>query len=327
MIEVIDCIVLVQKTNLTLDAFADYDTDSITSSERAVIQTPDQSEGATNSTFSSDFGEPEPLPPQPLEIEKAKQDDKKDMVSSYENVYTGVPLDPTVNRMSMDASEMDIGDKFDTKQPESHHQPMGRSSSYEKVYQAEQGVLEGEGECKSESTTASSLASGPITASSVSSSHMSYVSNAHNCPVYITVESGLDKLACDSNSNQAFSAYDGQGVKLKLDVVERSMSCETGSLQEEMEPKKLRHRSSPDMYSPIDDTLISPFDNGTYFTFVITSLSFLSCSLSEFYSLSNGQFARFTAIVVFLSVSGHLCYASYQRSHFILFSIVVLKFH
>ena len=243
---------------------SDYDTDSITSSERAVMQTPDQSEGATNSTFSSDFGEPDMLPPQSLEIEKATKEHKKDMISSYENVYTGVPLDPSVNRMSMDASEMDIGDKFDTKQPETHHQPIGRSSSYEKVYQPEQDVSDGEGECKSESTTASSLASGLFTASSVSSSHMSHINNGHTCPVYITVESGLDKLACDSQSNQSFSAYDGQGIKLKLDVVERSMSCETGSLQEEKETKKLRHRSSPDMYSPTDDTFISPFDKGTY---------------------------------------------------------------
>ena len=214
-----------------------------------------------------------------MEIEKVTSELKKDMVSSYENVYTGVPLDPTVNRMSMDASEMDIGDKFDTKQPETHHQRMGKSSSYEKLYEPDQEVSDGEGECKSESTAASSLASGQFTASNVSSVHSSHITNGHTCPVYITVESGLDKLACDSQPNQGFSAYDGQGVKLKLDVVERSMSCETGSLEEEREAKKLRHRSSPDMYSPTESTTISPFDRGTFSTFVLLSFHLFSLML------------------------------------------------
>jgi hypothetical protein len=40
------------------------------------------------------------------------------VISSYENVYDGVPLDPKINRMSGDASELDIGDRFDTKQTE-----------------------------------------------------------------------------------------------------------------------------------------------------------------------------------------------------------------
>ena len=247
--------------------FADYDTDSITSSERAVIQTPDQSEGATNSTFGSDFGEQESAPPLPLEIEKLTSDlQKKDMVSSYENVYTGADLDPTVNRMSMDASEMDIGDRFDTKQPEIHHQQIGKSSSYEELYEAEKVEVEGEGEFKSESTSASSIASGQST-SVVPSVVSSHYTNGRTCPIYITVESGLDKLACDSLSSQVFSAYDGQGVKLKLDVVERSMSCETDSLDDRnLEAKKLRHRSSPDMYSPTDASTVSPFEKGTFST-------------------------------------------------------------
>lgn len=257
-----------------MNLFSDYDTDSITSSERAIIQTPDQSEGATNSTFSSDFGEPELQPPQPLEIEKVSSELKKrDMVSSYENVYTGVELDPTVNRMSMDASEIDIGDRFDTKQPDTHHQPLGKSSSYEKLYEPEKAESDEEGECKSESTSASSIASGQLT-SVVQSVRSSHLTNSHTCPVYITVESGLDKLACDAQSKQGFSAYDGQGVKLKLDVVERSMSCESDSLDERgLEAKKLRHRSSPEMYSPTDATEISPFDKGTFSTFVVLPLS------------------------------------------------------
>ena len=188
------------------------------------------------------------------------------MVSSYENVYTGADLDPTINRMSMDASEMDIGDRFDTKQPEIHHQQLGKSSSYEELYEGEKSV-EGvaEGEFKSESTSASSIASGQSTTvvQSVVSSHYT---NGRTCPVYITVESGLDKLACDSLSGQVFSAYDGQGVKLKLhDVVERSMSCETDYLDDRtLESKKIRHRSSPDMYSPTDASTISPFEKGTF---------------------------------------------------------------
>ncbi|XP_053392979.1 titin homolog isoform X42 [Mercenaria mercenaria] len=121
------------------------DTASITSSEQAaLIQTPDQSENNTVSGFSNDFPESEIPPPRPMELEVLAAQERKKMVSSYENVYTGVPLEPTVNRMSMDASEMDIGDRFDTKQSDSKLQS-GLSSSYEKLYEKTEDKSEDEG--------------------------------------------------------------------------------------------------------------------------------------------------------------------------------------
>jgi hypothetical protein len=61
----------------------------------------------------------------------------KNVFSSYENVYEGVPLDPKINRLSLDASEMEIGDRFDTKQMDVHLQSDNRASSYEQVYAEE----------------------------------------------------------------------------------------------------------------------------------------------------------------------------------------------
>ncbi|XP_060605993.1 ankyrin-2-like isoform X12 [Ruditapes philippinarum] len=129
------------------------DNASITSSEQAaIIQTPDQSDNNTVSGFSNDFPESEIPPPQPMELEVLAAEERKKMVSSYENVYTGVPLEPTVNRMSMDASEMDIGDRFDTKQPDSKLHS-GLSSSYEKLYDKTEDKSEDEGSDKGKTYT------------------------------------------------------------------------------------------------------------------------------------------------------------------------------
>lgn len=68
----------------------------------------------------------------------------KQRTSSYENVYDGIPLDPELNRMSLDASEMDVGDRFDTKQQDLHLQQAGKSSSFEDLYQAAREEVEGE---------------------------------------------------------------------------------------------------------------------------------------------------------------------------------------
>lgn len=60
--------------------------------------------------------------------------ESKNVFSSYENVYDGVPLDPKINRLSLDASEIDVGDRFDTKQMDLHLHSDDRASSYEQVY-------------------------------------------------------------------------------------------------------------------------------------------------------------------------------------------------
>ncbi|XP_052685794.1 ankyrin-2-like isoform X37 [Crassostrea angulata] len=60
--------------------------------------------------------------------------ESRNVFSSYENVYEGVPLDPKINRLSLDASELDVGDRFDTKQMDLHLRTNNRTSSYEQVY-------------------------------------------------------------------------------------------------------------------------------------------------------------------------------------------------
>ncbi|XP_052770358.1 ankyrin-2-like isoform X10 [Mya arenaria] len=124
------------------------DNTSFTSSEQAGIShLADQSDGSNLPSLTTDLQEAESAanqereipPPQPMELEVlAAEERKRKMVSSYENVYTGVPLEPTVNRMSMDVSEMDIGDKFDTKQSD-NKLAAGLSSSYEKLYEKAAG--------------------------------------------------------------------------------------------------------------------------------------------------------------------------------------------
>jgi hypothetical protein len=233
--------------------FTADDNASITSSEQAaIIQTPDQSDNNTVSGFSNDFPESEIPPPQPMELEVLAAEERKKMVSSYENVYTGVPLEPTVNRMSMDASEMDIGDRFDTKQPDSKLHS-GLSSSYEKLYDKTEDKSEDEGECKSESTTLSSASTViDVRSSFASTIHSSHPSTAHSSPVYITVESGLDKLACDTNGtgSSCFAGVVSNSSRVKGDLTERSVSYDSTETVDENRDSIFRPVSSPDVFCP-----------------------------------------------------------------------------
>ncbi|XP_061181777.1 ankyrin-2-like [Saccostrea echinata] len=76
------------------------------------------------------------LPGLQLQVDKLTSD-ARNVFSSYENVYDGVPLDPKINRLSLDASEIEIGDRFDTKQMDLHLRSDNRTSSYEQVYAKE----------------------------------------------------------------------------------------------------------------------------------------------------------------------------------------------
>ncbi|XP_062581046.1 ankyrin-2-like isoform X30 [Saccostrea cucullata] len=76
------------------------------------------------------------LPGLQLQVDKLASE-ARNVFSSYENVYDGVPLDPKINRLSLDASEMEIGDRFDTKQMDLHLCSDDRTSSYEQVYAKE----------------------------------------------------------------------------------------------------------------------------------------------------------------------------------------------
>lgn len=142
-------------------------------------------------------------------MENLQRAEGKTIISSYENVYDGVGLDPRINRMSGDASELDIGDRFDTKQAE-QLQASERSSSYEQIYDKEAESILGE-------STKPSL------------------SSRHACPIYITVEEGLDKLSSEEPKSD-----------IHKDFKERSLSCET-QLEVDHQDLRYRHNSSPDM--------------------------------------------------------------------------------
>lgn len=230
------------------DDTAPDDTASITSSEQAaVLQTPDQSESNTASGFSNDFLESEIPPPMPMQLEVLAAQERKKMVSSYENVYTGVPLEPTVNRMSMDASELEIGDRFDTKQPDSKLQS-GLSSSYEKLYDKTEDQFDEEGECKSESDALSSAVV-DVCSSKNTIIQSSHSSTGHSSPVYITVESGLDKLAC--STSEIPSSFTAHTSRVKGEPVERSLSCDTTDTLDDGRTMS-RPSSSPDVFSRVE---------------------------------------------------------------------------
>lgn len=233
---------------------------SSTSSERAQIIDGQAVDSNTFSPLSSEVGDQEITPETthpPQGTELLIGEERQRMMSSYENVYDGVQLDPELNRLSMDATQLDIGDPFDTKQPDTHLQPIGKTSSYEKLYEgggaSEGGVVE-EGESVTDVShppcafvQAATYVSGysPTSKLQFNVSNVGFVSasNTHPCPVYITVDSGLDKLACTSDDS---IAYEGQGQLLK-EMKERSMSCEATGQQTTDDEQRARHFSTPDM--------------------------------------------------------------------------------
>jgi len=258
---------------VSISVFVGEDNTSFTSSEQTGLTHPtDQSDGSNMPSLTSDLFEAEHLanqereisayeereipPPQPMELEVlVAEERKRALVSSYENVYTGVPLEPSVNRMSMDASEMQIGDKFDTKQSD-NKLASGLSSSYEKLYEKAADDDEAEGECKSESS-ASVVVDVRASKAHVDSSSFS---SSHNAPVYITVESGLDKLACGSETqtkqeslrmHHSSVSHASYGTKVK-DISTRSSSCDGAEGLDDDVDQLMRPKSTPDLSSPVD---------------------------------------------------------------------------
>lgn len=201
------------------------------STEPALMSSSQSRDNNTYSSISSsDFGEQvaslqsQQLTTQEVlsEEQALTEEDFQRMMSSYENVYDGVQLTPDVNRLSMNASELDIGDHFDTKQLDMHLQPTGRSSSFEQLYQEETGerptdeklaelstypVKPKEGEFNQQTmTTSSCLSSSSLVSKEQSAGEKGLNEKQHkrsvrfrsdHSPVHITVESGLDTLGCD----------------------------------------------------------------------------------------------------------------------------------
>ena len=240
-----------------------------------MIQTPDQPASLSTQGMSSlEYAEPEMSLPQPIELQAlAAEEHRRAMISSYENVYTGVPLEPEKSKMSMDASEIEIGDRFDTKQSDSRLHS-GISSSYENLYEkpAEE-LTDEEGECMSDSSSIAVASSVIDVRSSFASSITSHTVNSFSSPVYITVESGLDKLACSSETLGG-AAGNLSSSRVKVDLGERSASCDTGDLLSEGPKPMTRPVSSPDVTHPVDAGIPHVVDKGRqcYMAFVSFSI-------------------------------------------------------
>lgn len=104
------------------------------SSEQAQKETLDQSvENNTMSTLSSELNEQPALEPSapPMSSFEETSEEVTVMTSSYERLYQGINIETTTHSEQI----LDIGDHFDTKQPDLHFQPAGHSSSYEQLYQ------------------------------------------------------------------------------------------------------------------------------------------------------------------------------------------------
>ncbi|GAB1600877.1 titin-like [Argonauta hians] len=118
------------------------DEDSVSSEPALMSSSQSRDNNTYSSISSSDFGEQVAAvqSQQPCREDSGSDDralteeDFERMMSSYENVYDGVQLTPEVSKIAANASELDIGDRFDTKQLDLHLQPTGRSSSYEQLY-------------------------------------------------------------------------------------------------------------------------------------------------------------------------------------------------
>lgn len=198
-----------------------------TTSNELNIQQPfefDTSENVASQSEATTY-----IPPIHQQMESLQRSEGRNVFSSYENVYDGVPLDPKINRMSADASELDIGDRFDTKQNE-QLQASDRSSSYEKIYEQESREIIGESKTSQLQTS---------------------ISSRHACPIYITVEEGLDKLS-------------GEQTNIHKDFKERSLSCESQLEIGYQEDLRYRHSSSPDMSAFTPSTYLSEFSKGSF---------------------------------------------------------------
>lgn len=202
------------------------DEDSVSTEPALMSSSQSRDNNTYSSISSSDFGEQVAAVQsrQPCREDSGSDDralteeDFERMMSSYENVYDGVQLTPEVSKLAMNASDLDIGDRFDTKQLDLHLQPTGRSSSYEQLYketgkeiaetseQAEQVVYSAEskeGELNNVGAATDSLMSDacskPQSEPTCLPAKRSVRFETDPSQIHITVESGLDTLGCDDS--------------------------------------------------------------------------------------------------------------------------------
>ncbi|XP_050393549.1 titin isoform X4 [Patella vulgata] len=113
----------------------DGDYDQSKSSEVALMQGLDLSVDNTMSALSSDNGYRQEIIDNGEDEERIPSEDiPKPMLSSYERLYEGVPIEPESQPEITAESQMDIGDRFVSGQQDLHLQSLGKSSSYEHLY-------------------------------------------------------------------------------------------------------------------------------------------------------------------------------------------------
>jgi hypothetical protein len=94
-------------------------------------------------------------------------------------------------------------------------------------------------------------------------SHLTSASSRHACPIYITVEEGLDKLSGEETKTDFHKEFK-----------ERSLSCETQLEVGQPEDLRYRHNSSPDMSVFTHSTYLNEFSRGSYHPMIL--ISFIS---------------------------------------------------
>lgn len=181
------------------------------------------------------------------------QEQQDAMISSYENVYDGVNMEAEEEP----EGDMEVGDKFDTRQPDPHLEGMEKSSSFERLYESAQGAEAadlGQGELcgVDEKVQNPDLKHGKQhstnTAPDIVSSHCASRFSSHkqilSGPIDITVESGLDLLVDDScMADSVFYGHDQEQMSCSF---ERSHSCETEGRLAKPDDSRHRHSSTPD---------------------------------------------------------------------------------
>lgn len=115
------------------------------SSEQALVQMLDFTDNNTVSNVSSEF-EKDPdtqkdygfqtqlEPSAPYMPPSPGAEGAAPLSSSYENLYQGLSTEPEVPQEPASAHDLEIGDRFDSRQTEPHLMSVGRASSFEDLY-------------------------------------------------------------------------------------------------------------------------------------------------------------------------------------------------
>ncbi len=134
----------------------------------------------------------------------------RNRTSSYEDIYTGVELEQAdIVQQTAGDSELDVGDRFDTRHPDTHlmRRADGRTSSFEDLYGGGRQDVQGKGEDNGEAEKMpddESVASEP----SVKVVHPPLTSSSAHKPIDVTYSSGLNLIGQDESADEPEFEHD-----------------------------------------------------------------------------------------------------------------------